>query len=60
VDFDTQGGHVLLLELTSQVTLDKGGLSGTAITDKHELEGRGLLALLLGHLGSRIVGLNDR
>lgn len=98
VHLDTQGGHVLLLEFTSQVTLDKGGLegrekdrvsrcieskiiiprafddrffsrrcgtlasphldkrplrmgeardsriqylSGTAITDKHELEGRG-------------------
>lgn len=26
VDFDTKSGHVLLLELTSQVTLDEGGL----------------------------------
>lgn len=26
VNFDTQGGHVLLLELASQVTLDEGGL----------------------------------
>jgi hypothetical protein len=27
VDLDTKGGKVLLLELTSQVTFDKGGLS---------------------------------
>lgn len=27
VNFDTQSGHVLLLELASQVTLDEGGLS---------------------------------
>lgn len=26
MDFDTKSGHVLLLELTSQVTLDEGGL----------------------------------
>lgn len=26
VDLDTEGGHVLLLELTSQVALDEGGL----------------------------------
>lgn len=26
VNLDTEGGHVLLLEFTSQVTLDKGGL----------------------------------
>lgn len=26
VDFDTEGGHILLLELASQVTLDEGGL----------------------------------
>lgn len=26
VDLDTKGGHVLLLELTSQVALDEGGL----------------------------------
>lgn len=27
VNFDTQSGHVLFLELASQVTLDEGGLS---------------------------------
>lgn len=32
MDLDTEGGHVLLLELTSQVTLDEGGLSGTRIS----------------------------
>jgi hypothetical protein len=42
VDLDTKSGHVLLLELTSQVALDEGGLSSTAITDKHKLEGRSL------------------
>ena len=26
VDFNTKGGHVLLLEFTSQVTLDESGL----------------------------------
>lgn len=26
VNLDTEGGHVLLLELASQVTLDEGGL----------------------------------
>ena len=72
VDFDTECGDVLLLELSGQVTLDEGGLltgllalpslmqlkvearccllllrslthlASTAITDQHELEGRGL------------------
>ena len=31
VNLDTQGGHVLLLEFTSQVALDKGGLNGTGV-----------------------------
>lgn len=26
VDFDTEGGHILLLELAGQMTLDEGGL----------------------------------
>ena len=98
MNFDTQRGHVLLLELSRQMTLDKGSLrgkslvstssktldkrcdaivpatargapirsqngvrsfcnganthfTGTAIADKHELEGR---ALLLSH-GERSV-----
>lgn len=54
VNLDTEGGHVLLLELTSQVTLDKGGLSGTTVTDKHELEGRGLL---LSHFDGCVCGV---
>lgn len=40
VNFDTEGGDVFLLELSSQVTLDEGGFSGTAVADKHELECR--------------------
>jgi len=43
VDLDTEGSKVLLLEFTSQVALDKGGLACATITDKHELEGRSLL-----------------
>jgi len=40
VNFDTESGDVFLLEFTSEMALDEGGLSGTAITDKDELEGR--------------------
>ena len=29
MNLDTEGGHVLLLELTSQVALDEGGLDQT-------------------------------
>lgn len=35
----SQGGYVLLLELTRQVSLDEGRLSGTSIADQHALEG---------------------
>jgi hypothetical protein len=31
VNLDTEGGHVLLLELASQVTLDEGGLDQTML-----------------------------
>lgn len=31
VDLDTEGGHVLLLEFTSQVALDEGGLNKAVI-----------------------------
>jgi hypothetical protein len=31
VNLDTEGGHVLLLELTSQVALDEGGLDQTML-----------------------------
>ncbi len=36
VDFDSESGDVLLLEFASQVTLDKGGLSDTTITNEDE------------------------
>jgi len=38
VNDDTDGGKVLLLELTCDVTLHEGGLAHTTITDKHALE----------------------
>lgn len=38
VDLDSQGGDVLLLELTSSVTLNKSGLTDTTVTDEQELE----------------------
>lgn len=38
VDLDTESGDVLLLELTSDVTLHKGGLTDTTVTDKNALE----------------------
>jgi hypothetical protein len=44
VNLNTQGGHVLLLEFTSQVALDEGGLAGTTIADQDQLKGRGLLS----------------
>jgi len=40
VDLNTQSRDVFLLELSSDVTLHKGGLASTTVTDKHELEGR--------------------
>jgi len=39
VNFDTESSDVLLLELSSQVTLDESGLSGTAVANEDELEG---------------------
>jgi hypothetical protein len=38
VNLDTESGDVLLLEFTSQVTLDESGLSSTTVTDQDELE----------------------
>lgn len=38
VDLDAEGGDVLLLELTGQVTLDEGGLADSAVSDEDELE----------------------
>jgi len=43
VNFDTKGSDVFLLELSSQVTLDEGGLTRSSVTDKDELEGGNLL-----------------
>ena len=39
MDFSTQGGHVFLLKLASQVTFYKGGLSSTSITNEDQFEG---------------------
>jgi len=38
MDLNTHGGDVSLLKLTSYVTLDKGGLSSSSITNEDELE----------------------
>jgi len=38
MNFNTECRNVLLLELSSQMTLDECGLSSSSITDKHELE----------------------
>lgn len=40
----TEGGDVLLLELSGQMSLDESGLAHTAVSDEDELE---LNALLL-------------
>ena len=45
VDFHSQSGHILLFEFSSQVTLDKGGLADSAVTDENELEFGNLFAL---------------
>ena len=33
-------GHVLLLKLSSQMSLDEGGLAGTSISNQDQLKGR--------------------
>lgn len=38
VHFDSESGDVALLELASQMALDKGGLSDATVTDKDEFE----------------------
>jgi len=45
MDFHTECGDILLLELTGQMALDKCGLADTTISDKHKLEFRHLLGL---------------
>ena len=49
VHLNTESGDVALLELTSQVTFDEGGLADTTVTDEDEFEFRHLLLLLLNH-----------
>ena len=48
VNFYSKGGDVLLLELSSQVSFNECGLSGTTVTDKHKLEG-GHVGISFGH-----------
>ena len=43
--FDSKCCDILLLEFTSQVTLDEGSLTDTTVTDEYELELRSLLLL---------------
>lgn len=50
MDFHAQSSDVFLLELTSQMPFDKGGLASAAIADKDEFEGRHIL-LRGGHFG---------
>ena len=38
-DLNAQCGHVLLLKLPSEVTLDESGLAGAAVSDQDQLEG---------------------
>merc|ERR1719333_154434 len=44
VDLDSESGHILFLELTSKMSLDKSSLSSSSITDKHKLEGGHVLS----------------
>ena len=46
VDFDSECGDVLLLEFTSQVALDEGGLADTTVSNEDELEFWNLLCLI--------------
>ena len=48
VHLNTEGGNVLLLKLTGQMTLDESSFTDTSISDEHELELRNLL--LVDHL----------
>lgn len=45
VDFDSESGDVLLFELSSEMALDKCGLSDTPVADQNELEFRNFLRL---------------
>ena len=46
VDLDSEGGDVLLFELTSQVALDESGLASAAVADEHQFEFGDLLLLV--------------
>ena len=46
---NTEGGNVLLLKLTGEMTLDKSSLTDTSISDENKLE-LGYLLLLFDHL----------
>merc|ERR1740123_1521949 len=39
VNLHTKSCHILLLKLTSQMALDKGGLAGATVADENQLEG---------------------
>ena len=49
MDFDSERGDVLLLELAGQVPLHKRRFAGTAVADEDQLEG-GHVLLGFGHL----------
>ena len=53
VNLDTKSGDVPLLEFTSQVALNEGGLADTTVTNENELELGNLLLLLFNHLKER-------
>ena len=36
--FNTEGGDVLLFELSGQMSLDESGLADTSVTDENEFE----------------------
>jgi hypothetical protein len=38
VNFNPQGGHILLLEFTRQVTLDKGRLAHPTVSDEDQFK----------------------
>jgi hypothetical protein len=54
MNFDTEGGDVLLLELSGRVTFDEGRLAGPSIADEDQLEG-GHVLLGFGHLASKFI-----
>ena len=36
---NTESGDILLLELSSEMSLDEGGLTGTSVPNQNQLEG---------------------